>query len=68
MKAELVEAHGGIEVQGHLEARRVISGQRALIGRKAFWRGDLEAPALVVEERAVISPSRFAVRPARARP
>lgn len=59
--AELVEANGGMEVRGHMEAKRVRSGGAVLIGKKAYWRGSLEAAALIVESTAVIDRARFEV-------
>ena|ERR1051326_2142584 len=47
--AQTVEAHGGVEVEGILEAK-VISGGRVKIGPKGSWRGDCSAPSLEVDE------------------
>jgi hypothetical protein len=46
--AQLVEAIGGIEVEGYLEAK-VHSGGPVRIGAKAHWKGDCSAPSIVVE-------------------
>jgi len=46
--AQLVEAHGGVEVEGFLEAK-VLSGGPVRIGPKAQWKGDLAAPSLTAE-------------------
>jgi hypothetical protein len=59
--AKLVEAHGGIEVQGHLEADQVISGRCTLIDAKAYWRGNLKAPAVIIKPQAVIESGYFEV-------
>ncbi len=52
--ADLVEAHDGIKVLGHMEAHKVLSGRVVVIGRKGHWRGDLKAPAVVIEDQAVL--------------
>lgn len=62
--AEVVDAHGGIEVHGHLEARTVRCRGPVVLAKKAYWRGDLTAPALSVADKAVIDPSRFRISPA----
>jgi len=59
--SDLVEAHEGIEVHGHLDAKRVISGRIAVIGKKGVWKGDLQAPGLIVEERAIIERGYFEI-------
>ena len=59
--AELVDANVGLEVQGHLEAKLVRSDGAVLIGKKAYWRGALEAAAVVVDPTAVIDRARFNV-------
>lgn len=46
--AQSVEAHGGVEVEGILEAN-VVSGGRVRIGPKGQWKGDCTAPSLQVE-------------------
>jgi hypothetical protein len=46
--AQQIEAHGGVEVEGILEAN-VVSGGPVRIGAKASWKGDLSAPSLLVE-------------------
>lgn len=45
---QAVEAQGGIEVEGYLEAK-VLSGGHVKIGAKAHWKGDCSAPSLEVE-------------------
>ena len=59
--AKLVEAHGGIEVLGHMDAQQVISGQLTVIGDKAHWKGNLKSPTVVIHERAVIEGGYFEV-------
>jgi hypothetical protein len=46
--AQTVEAHGGVEVEGILEAN-VVSGGPVRIGAKAQWKGNCTAPSLEVE-------------------
>ena len=46
--AQLIEAHGGVEVEGIIEAK-VLSGGPVKIGPKAQWKGDLAAPSLTAE-------------------
>lgn len=46
--AQLIEAQGGVEVEGYIEGK-VFSGGHVRIGAKASWKGDLSAPSLVVE-------------------
>lgn len=53
VRGDLVEAHGGIEVRGVLEAKAV-SGGPVVIRDKAKWRGDCRAPSLTVELGAQI--------------
>ena len=59
--AELVEANEGIECEGILEAKRVISGKTVLLKKKCSFQGHLQAPACVVELGATIKPSLFEV-------
>lgn len=47
--AQSVEAAGGVQVEGILEAK-VTSGGKVWIGPKGQWRGDCAAPSLEVEE------------------
>ncbi len=61
MVAKTVEAHGGIECEGVLEAKEVISGQTAVLGPKCQWSGGLTAPGAIVKEGAKIKPSLFNV-------
>jgi cytoskeletal protein CcmA (bactofilin family) len=46
--AQSVEAQGGVEVEGYLEAK-VQAGGHVKIGAKAQWKGDCAAPSLEVE-------------------
>ena len=59
--AKFVEAHGGIEVLGHMDAKQVVSGQLTVIGDKGHWKGNLKSPAVVIHERAVIEGGYFEV-------
>jgi len=61
MVAKTVEAHGGVECEGVLEAGTVISGQTVVMGKSCQWHGDLTAPAVVMEAGAKVKPSRFNV-------
>lgn len=61
MVAKGVEAHGGIECDGVLEAKFVISGKTAILGPKCQWHSDLTAPAAIIHDGAKIKPSRFNV-------
>lgn len=56
-----VVAHEGIEVEGELDCRQVLSGGLVRLGAKAEWRGDLRAPALAVAAGAKIRASHFRV-------
>jgi hypothetical protein len=58
--AQLVEAHGGVEVEGILEAS-VISGGTVRIHAKAHWKGDCRAPSLAVELGGIITSGYFVI-------
>ena len=58
--AQQVEAHGGVEVEGILEAN-VVSGGPVRIGAKALWKGDLAAPSLEVEAGGRIERAYFVI-------
>jgi hypothetical protein len=58
--AQSVEAHGGVEVEGILEAK-VLSGGPVKIGAKGQWRGDCGAPSLVVEAGGRIDGGYFVI-------
>jgi cytoskeletal protein CcmA (bactofilin family) len=60
VNAQLVEAHLGVEVDGVMEAN-VLSGGPVRIGAKAVWKGNCNAPVLVVELGAQISSGLFSV-------
>ena len=59
--ATLVEAHGGVEVDGILEAADVRSGGPVRIGPKAQWKGDCHAPSLSVANGCRIAGGYFRV-------
>jgi hypothetical protein len=58
--ASLVEANGGVEVEGILEAK-VVSGGPVRIGPKAMWKGDCNAPSLSVDEGCKIAGGYFVI-------
>jgi hypothetical protein len=58
--AQMIEAHGGVEVEGFLEAN-VHSGGPVRIGSKAQWKGDLAAPSLEVELGGQITKGFFTI-------
>ena len=60
--ARLVDCGSGIHVRGCVEAAQVTSGKPVFLASTAVWRGDLTAPAVVVEAGAVISGGCFQVR------
>lgn len=59
--AEFIEAHDGIDCQGVLECKRVLSGDTVTIGKGAQWKGNLTAPKLHIEQGARIMGGVFAV-------
>lgn len=61
LMSETVEAHGGIDCQGTLDAKHVLTGRPVRLGPKARYRGDLEAPALIIEKGARVDPSMLRV-------
>lgn len=61
VKARLVQALGGVEVLGRLEADSVVSGGPVIIARGGRWRADCRAPSLTIEEGAQVEGGRFAV-------
>jgi len=61
MVAKTVEAHGGIECDGVMEAKAVVSGKTVKLGPKSQWHGDIDAPAVVMAAGARVKPSRFNV-------
>jgi cytoskeletal protein CcmA (bactofilin family) len=58
--AQMVEAHGGVFVEGVMDAN-VISGGLVTIGAKAQWKGDCRAPAIVIEGGSVITSGYFVI-------
>lgn len=59
--AELIEAHAGLDVQGAIEAQRVISKATVILGPKCQFKGDLQAPALEIKSGAKITRGNFAI-------
>lgn len=59
--ADLIEAHGGIDCLGVIEAKRVICGGAMTLGAKAQVRGQISAPSLEVRLGARISSTAIAV-------
>ncbi len=49
LMAESIEAHGGIDCQGVVTARRVLSGKTVELGAKSQWQGDLTAPNVAMK-------------------
>ncbi len=64
--AEFVQAAGGVEVLGSLDAR-VESGGPVVIGPAARWKGDCRAPSVAIQGGANIQGG-FEVSPANAEP
>src|SRR4051812_28885500 len=60
LQAQSIEAHGGVEVEGYLEAN-VLSGGPVKIHSKAQWKGNLAAPSLEVELGGTISSGYFVI-------
>ena len=58
---ETIEAHGGIDCQGIIDAKHVLSGGTVTLGPKCDYHGDLTAPNVVMQKGAKVKPSRFAV-------
>ncbi|MEM7681915.1 MAG: polymer-forming cytoskeletal protein [Planctomycetota bacterium] len=58
---DVIEAHGGVDCQGIVDAKKVLCGRTLTIGAKAQFKGDVQAPAVVMEEGARVAPSLFAV-------
>jgi len=60
--ADLVEANGGIECQGIIDAKKVITGGTLHIGPKATFKGsETHAAALELKLGAKIQPTHFHV-------
>jgi cytoskeletal protein CcmA (bactofilin family) len=58
--ADLVEAEEGVQVVGKLEAKAYRGGP-VTIGAKAIWKGDCEAPSLVIEFGAQVIGGYFVI-------
>lgn len=59
---EHVEAHGGVDCLGVVDAKDVVAGGEGLrLGPKAEFKGELHAPAVRMEPGAKVSASWFAV-------
>jgi hypothetical protein len=58
--AQLVQANGGVEVEGVLEAS-VVCGGLVKIGPKAQWKGDCRAARIAIEGGCVINGGYFVV-------
>jgi hypothetical protein len=56
---EHLEAHGGIESQGIIDAKDVICGGTLTLGAKSEFKGELHAHAVVMEPGAKVKPSPF---------
>ena len=59
--AERIEAHNGIDCQGIIDAKHVLSGDTVTLGPKCHYHGDLTAPAEVMEKGAKVKRCLFAV-------
>lgn len=58
--ADLVQAHGPIEVEGTLHAK-VVNGTRVYIRRTAHWKGDCHAATVTIEPGAHVESGCFCV-------
>jgi hypothetical protein len=58
--AQLVEAHGGVEVEGVMEAN-VLSGGHVLIRSKGSWKGDCRAPSIEIEPGGTVQSGFFVI-------
>lgn len=63
LNAQRIVAGEGILVEGRCDADAV-SGGTVRLARRARWKGDCAAPAIVVEPGALIEGGRFSVTPA----
>ena len=59
--AETIEAHDGIDCQGIIDAKTVLSGKTVTLGPKCDYHGDLTAPSVEMHKGAKVKPSQFAV-------
>ena len=58
---ESIEAHGGIHCLGIIDSRKIIAGDRVVLGPKAQLKGVLQSPILVGEAGARILSGRMAI-------
>lgn len=58
-----IVAHNGLECEGIVDAKTVISGMPVILGKKSNFKGDLTAPSVNIIEGAQIQPSLFAIGP-----
>lgn len=58
--AQTIEAQGGIEVRGGLEAKSYRGGP-VVLKKNGAWRGDCQAPSIVIEAGAVVQRSAFVI-------
>jgi len=58
---ETLEAHGGIDCQGIIDAKHVLAGDTVTLGPKCDYHGDLTAPDVIMQKGAKVKPSLFAV-------
>ena len=59
--AERIEAHAGLECEGIIDAKAVVSGATVRLGPKSVYKGAISAPRLIVEAGAKVSWSEFSV-------
>ena len=59
--ADRIEAHGGIICDGVIEAKKVLCGKTLVLNKHATYRGDLQAPGVVMAAGAKVKPSLFEV-------
>jgi phage FluMu protein Com len=62
LRAQTVEARGGVQVLGRLAAKSV-SGRSVRIGPKASFEGDCRAEAITIDPTAAVLAGRFEIRP-----
>ncbi len=56
-----IVAHAGLECEGIIDAKTVMSNTRVVLGPKANFRGDLTAPGVDIAQGAVIQSSYFRI-------
>jgi hypothetical protein len=59
--AELIEAHGGIECAGIIDAKKVLCGIGLSLGPKSRFKGQLQTPVLSVKAGARLDSQQIAV-------